>query len=100
MAALVWTATDADAGVGAGKLLEDEDVGEEVGAGATVGLRHADAHQAELAELPVQVGGEAVLAIPGGSVRLDLGPCEVAGKRLNLALVVGEREVHEGEFRR
>ena len=55
---------DADTGIRARKLLEDEDVREEVGTGAAELLGHADAHQPELGELFVQLGGEAVLAIP------------------------------------
>ena len=44
----------ADARVGARELLEHEDVREEVGARAAVLLRHADAHQPELAQLAEQ----------------------------------------------
>jgi hypothetical protein len=36
-------------------------------------------------------------AIPLGSVRLDLGLCELARERLDLALIVGELEVHSYE---
>ena len=54
----------ADAGVGARELLEHEHVGEEVRARAAVLLRHAHAHQAELAELGEQVAREVVVAIP------------------------------------
>ena len=86
----------ADAGVRARELLEHEDVGEEVGAGAAELLGHADAHQPELGELPVELGGEAVLAVPGGRVRLDLGLREVARERLDLPLVVRQGEVHRG----
>ena len=78
---------DADARVGARELLEHEDVGEEVGAGAAVLLRHADAHQAELGELREDLAREAMLAIPLGGVRLDLLPREVAGQRLDLLLL-------------
>jgi len=42
---------DADAGVDAGELLDDERGGEEGCAGAAVLLGHLDAHQAELEEL-------------------------------------------------
>ena len=78
---------DADAGIRARELLEDEDVGEEVGAGAAELRRDADAHQPELGELRVQLGGEAVLAVPGGRVRLDLGLRDVTRERLDLPLV-------------
>ena len=39
---------------------------------------------------------EAVRAIPLGGVRLDLGVREVAGERLDLALLRRELEVHAG----
>ena len=85
---------DSDAGVRARELLEDEDVREEVGAGAAELFRHADAHQPELGELPVQLRREAVLPIPGGRVRLDLGLREVSRERLDLPLVSRQLEVH------
>ena len=80
---------DADACVGARELLEHEDVGEEVGACASELLGHADAHQAELAELRVELDREPVLAIPRGCVRRDLGVRELARERLDLALSLG-----------
>ena len=61
-----------------GELLEHEDVGEEVGTGAAVLLGDAHAHQPELGELREELVGEAVLAIPGGGVRDDLGLGELA----------------------
>ena len=85
---------DANAGVRARELLEHEDVREEVRARAAVGLRHADAHQAELGQLREDLAREAVLAIPVGRVRRDLRVRELPRERLDLALVVGEREVH------
>ena len=91
---------DADAGIRARELLEDEDVGEEVGAGAAELRRNADAHQPELGELPVQLGGEAVLPVPGGRVRLDLGLRDLPRERLDLPLVGRELEVHRGRVYR
>ena len=85
---------DADARVRAGQLLEHEDVGEEVGAGAAVLLGHADAEQPELGELLEQRRAETVRAIPFGGVRLDLGACELAGERLDLPLLGRQLEVH------
>ncbi len=86
---------DADARIATRELLEDEDVGEEVGAGAAVLLRQADAHQPELGELAEEVAREVMLAIPLGRVRLDLRPDEVARERLDLLLLGGELEVHQ-----
>ena len=87
---------DADSGVAARELLQHEDVREEVGAGAAVLLGHADAHQSELAELREELGREAVLAVPGGRVGNDLRLGDLARERLDLALVLAEREVHRG----
>ena len=89
---------DADAGVGARELLEHEDVRDEVRSGAAELLGDADAHQAELAELREELAGEAVLAVPLGCVRRDLGLRDLAGERLDLALLVGEGEVHDGVY--
>ena len=85
---------DADARVRARELLEHEDVGEEVGARAAELGGHADAHQPELGELRVELRREAVLAVPGGGVRLDLGLRELTRQRLDLPLVVRQGEVH------
>ena len=46
------------------------------------------------AELREHLAREAVLAIPVGRVRRDLRVRELPRERLDLALVVGEREVH------
>ena len=78
----------ADTGIRTRELLEHEDVGEEVGAGAAELRRHTDAHQPELGELRVQLGWKPVLAVPGGRVGLDLGLRHVTRERLNLPLVV------------
>ena len=88
---------DADAGVGARELLEHEDVGEEVGARAAELRGHADAQQPQLGELRVELRREAVLAVPGGGVRLDLGLRELSRERLDLPLVVRQGEVHRRE---
>ena len=88
---------DADAGVRARQLLEHEDVGEEVRAGAAVLLGHAHAHEPELGELREDVAREAVLAVPLGRVRLDPLAREVAGERLDLALLRAQLEVHAAE---
>ena len=85
---------DADARIRAGELLQHEDVGEEVGAGTSELLRHADAHQPELAQLREHLPREGVLAVPAGRVRCDLGVRELAGESLDGALLGGEREVH------
>ena len=77
----------ADARVAARELLDHEHVREEVGPGAAVLLRQADAHQAELGELREDVAREVVLAVPLGRVRLDLGADEVARERLDLLLL-------------
>ena len=93
--ALVCTATVTPTPASASReLLEDEDVREEVRARAAVLLRDADAHQPELGELPDQLGREAVLPVPGRRVRLDLRLPELARQRLDLPLVVAERELH------
>ena len=85
---------DADAGVCARQLLEHEDVGQEVGAGASVLLRHADAHQPDLGEPREDLLREAVLAVPVGRVGRDLGVRELAGERLDLLLLRCQLEVH------
>ena len=77
-----------DAGVGARELLEHEHVGEEVGARAAVLLGHADAHQAELAELGEQLAREDVVAIPLRRVRGDLLVGEPAREVADLLLLV------------
>ena len=82
------------AGVRARELLEHEDVREEVGARAAVLLGDAHAHEPELGELRDQLVGEAVLAVPVGRVRHDLRLGELAGQRLDRALVGGQLEVH------
>ena len=89
---------DADACVGTRELLEDEDVRNEVGAGATVLLRHARAHEAELGELSEEIAREAVLSVPLGRVRLDLRTREVARKSLHLFLLRRRLEVHEQDY--
>ena len=65
------------------ELLEHEDVGEEVRAGAAVLLGHAHAHEPELRELRQELVGEAMLAVPAGCVRGDLGLGQLAGQRLD-----------------
>jgi hypothetical protein len=84
---------DTDAGVRARQLLEHEDVGEEIGAGAAVLLGHANTHQPELGQLAEQLAGEAVVAIPLRGVRVDLLCAEVARQRLDLALLRSQLEV-------
>ena len=80
----------AGAGVGAGDLLEDEHVAEEVGACAAGRLGHADAHQPELAELGEHVPGEAVLAVPLGGARRDHLVGEATRQLADLALLVAQ----------
>ena len=43
-----------------------------------------------------QLARKAVVAVPRGGMRFDLGACEVAGERLDLALLRRELEVHGG----
>ena len=86
---------DSDAGIRAGQLLQHEDVRDEVRAGASVLLGHADAHEAQLGELRVQLVGEAMLAIPRARVGDDLGLRQLAGQRLDRPLVGRQLEVHQ-----
>ncbi len=46
--------------------------------------------------LPISSRGKAVRPVPVGRMGLDLGLREVPRERLDLTLVVGEREVHYG----
>ena len=85
---------DAHSGITARKLLEDEDVGQEICTGAAVLVGHADAHQPELGELAEDLLRETVLAVPLGSVRLDLGRRKLSRQRLDLPLLGAELEVH------
>src|SRR5581483_8342240 len=85
---------DADASVGPRQLLEPEDVGEEVGPGATVLLGHTGAHQPELAQLREQVAREAVLAVPRSRVGRDLRLGDLPRHDLDLPLLGAESEVH------
>ncbi len=86
---------DADTGVGARQLLEDEDVREEVGTGAAELLGDADSHEAELAQLREELARERVVPVPFRCVRCDFGLGDLSGQRLDLALLGGEREVHQ-----
>ena len=82
---------DAEAGVRARELLEDEAVAEEVGARAAVRLGDADAHEAELAE--VRRGppcGKRCSRSQAAACGRDLLVGEAPGERADLALVVGE----------
>ena len=85
---------DADARVAARERLEHEDVGEEVGAGAGVLLRDADAHEPELGELREHLAREAMLPVPGGRVRLDLLAGELPREPPDLPLLGGQIEIH------
>ena len=80
---------DADSGVRARELLEHEHVCEEARAGATVLLRHAHPHQAELAEPCDHLERKAVLAIPLAGMRRDLGIRDLSRERLDLSLLGG-----------
>ncbi len=84
-----------DSGVRPGQLLEDENVGQEIGPGPAVLLRHANAHQAELGELAEDLLREVVLAVPLCGVRLDLRGSELARDRLDIPLLRSELEVHQ-----
>jgi len=68
---------------------------DKVRARASVLFGDAHAHQAELGELREQLTREAVLPVPRRRVRLDVLAREIAGERLDLALLRGELEVHE-----
>jgi hypothetical protein len=85
-----------DASIGARQLLENEDVRDEVRAGASVLLGDAHAHEPQLGELGDELIGEAVLAIPLRSVGSDLRVRELARERLDRQLVGAELEVHRG----
>jgi hypothetical protein len=86
---------DSHARVRARELLEYEDVRDEVGAGAALLLRNADAEQPQVGQRPEQLPRKAMRTIPRGRVRLDLLAGEVARQGLDLALVGGELEVHQ-----
>src|SRR5581483_2845342 len=85
---------DADARVAAGKLLEHEDVGEEVRARAAVLLRDAHAEQPELAEPREERARKPVRAVPLPRAGRDLRVGELVRERLDLTLLCGELEVH------
>src|SRR5437879_3221655 len=74
--------------------LDDEQVGERVGPAAAHVLGQRDAHEAERAEALHGLVREALLAVPRGGVRLHLALAEVADRLLDVAVLVGEREVH------
>ena len=57
-------------------LLHGDDVRQVAHAGAAVVLGDGDAEQAEIAQLPPEVGGEGVLAVDLGRER-----CDLAGRR-------------------
>src|SRR5439155_1136056 len=76
--------------------LDHEQVRERVGAAAAHVLGERDAHEAELAQALHGLVREALLAVPGGRVRLHLALAEVADRLLDVAVLVGEREVHQG----
>ena len=86
-------------GIRARELLEHEDVGEEVGAGAAVLLGHTHAEQSQLRELRHELVGKAVLAIPLGGVRCDLRLRQLACQRLDGSVIGGELEVHRPDYR-
>src|SRR5205814_4780719 len=81
---------DAGAGVAAGHLLDDEDVGDEVGARAAELRRDADTHQPQLAELLEDGLGKRVLAVPGRCLRRDDVVAEARSELADLALLVAE----------
>jgi hypothetical protein len=79
-----------DAGVRAGELLEDQAVRDVVGARAAVGLRDADPHEPELAEVCEHLGGKRVVAVPRLRVRGDLLVGEAPRQLADLLLLVGQ----------
>ena len=89
----------ADTRVGARELLEHEHVRDEVGPGAAELLGDAHAHQPDLSEGREELAREAVLPVPVGRVRPDLGIGDVARERLDLALLRGQGEVHDLSLR-
>src|SRR5438132_7317908 len=84
----------AERGVVAREPLDDEQVGERVGAAAAHVLGQRDAHEAERAEALHGLVREALLAVPRGGVRLHLALAEVADRLLDVAVLAGKREVH------
>src|SRR6266403_661440 len=81
-------------GVVARDPLHDEQVGERVGAAAAHVLGERDPEEAERGEALHGLVREAFLAVPGGGVRLHLALAEVADRRLDVTVLVGEREIH------
>ena len=93
--ALVWTATVTPTPASARESSSSTRMYERKSAPAPpYSSGHADAHQPELGELAEELLREAVLAVPLGRVRLDLGLRELARERLDLPLLGGELEVH------
>src|SRR6266571_3060946 len=86
-------------GVVARDALDHEQVGERVGAAAAHVLGQRDAQEAERAEPLHGLVREALLAVPGGGVRLHLALAEVADRLLDVTVLVGEREVHHAARR-
>src|SRR5216110_3201132 len=84
----------AERGVVAREPLDDEQVGERVGPAAAHLLGQRDPQEAERAEALHGLVREALLAVPRGGVRLHLALAEVADRLLDVAVLVGEREVH------
>ena len=86
---------DADARVHARELLDRERVGEVAGAAAAVLLGVGDAHQAEFAELLHDLVREALGAVELLRDRLYLALRRNPDQALDVALLVGQIEVHK-----
>ena len=90
---------DADTGVGARKLLEHERVRDEVGAGAAELSGTQTPSSPSSASCAKSSRGKRCVAVPLGGVRIDLGARELAGERLDLALLRPQLELHARECR-
>src|SRR5207245_2763958 len=92
--ARVYRNGHADAGIRTRKLLQHQNVGEEVRTRAAVLFWHTRAHQAQRCELAEQLARKVMVAIPLGGMGIDLGSRKLARERLDLSLVLREAEVH------
>ena len=93
---LVTLIVTATAGIDAGDLLDGQQVGEGVGAGAAVLLGDQHAEQPHLPHLLEDVGREDVLAVALRGPGLDALDGEAAHLVAEELLVLGEREVDAG----
>ena len=85
---------DGQARVVARQLLDDEAERRVVEPGAAVLLGDGHAEHAELGQRAQGLHRHVMLAVPGGGVRRDFSPAELAHERLHLALGVGQLRDH------